>query len=186
MAGTGSDASDADCRPRPPISFELFPPRTDAAALALGRTIDRLAEADPAFISVTFGAGGSSRDRSLTVLRYILENTDVEPMAHLTCVGSSHAEANRLVREFLDAGITSFLALRGDPPDGATTPMPASATSAVRPNSCNSSTEYRRSASRSPRRACPACPAPRASASDDGPSGSPSRPSPRDIRVLMA
>jgi methylenetetrahydrofolate reductase (NADPH) len=68
---------------------------------------------------VTFGAGGSSRDRSLTVLRYMLEHTDVEPMAHLTCVGSSHAEANRLVREFLDAGITSFLALRGDPPEGA-------------------------------------------------------------------
>ncbi|GAA1801569.1 methylenetetrahydrofolate reductase [Agromyces neolithicus] len=119
MAATGSGGSDAHCRPRPPISFELFPPRTDAAALALGRTIDRLAEANPAFISVTFGAGGSSRDRSLTVLRYMLENTEVEPMAHLTCVGSSHAEANRLVREFLDAGITSFLALRGDPPVGA-------------------------------------------------------------------
>lgn len=102
-----------------PVSFELFPPRTDAAAIALGRTIDRLAEVDPAFISVTFGAGGSSRDRSLTVLRYILENTSIEPMAHLTCVGSSHTEANRLVREFLDAGITSFLALRGDPPAGA-------------------------------------------------------------------
>jgi methylenetetrahydrofolate reductase (NADPH) len=100
-----------------PVSFELFPPRTDAAALALGRTIDRLAEARPAFISVTFGAGGSSRDRSLTVLRYMLEQTDVEPMAHLTCVGSSYAEANRLVREFLDAGVTSFLALRGDPPE---------------------------------------------------------------------
>ncbi|MFE6257126.1 methylenetetrahydrofolate reductase [Agromyces sp. NPDC057865] len=119
MAETGQDAGGADCRPRPPVSFELFPPRSDAAALALGRTIDRLAEADPAFISVTFGAGGSSRERSLTVLRYMLENTDVEPMAHLTCVGSSHAEANRLVRQFLDAGITSFLALRGDPPVGA-------------------------------------------------------------------
>ncbi|GLI25795.1 methylenetetrahydrofolate reductase [Agromyces rhizosphaerae] len=104
---------------RVPVSFELFPPRSDAAAIALGRTIDKLAEADPAFISVTFGAGGSSRDRSLTVLRYILDQTTVEPMAHLTCVGSSHAEANRLVREFLDAGITSFLALRGDPPAGA-------------------------------------------------------------------
>lgn len=118
MAETASEAGGADCRYRPPVSFELFPPRTDAAALALGRTIDRLAEARPAFISVTFGAGGSSRNRSLTVLRYMLEHTNVEPMAHLTCVGSSHAEANRLVREFLDAGITSFLALRGDPPAG--------------------------------------------------------------------
>jgi methylenetetrahydrofolate reductase (NADPH) len=116
---TGTEPDGAAGRPRPPISFELFPPRSDAAAIALGRTIDRLAEVDPAFISVTFGAGGSSRDRSLTVLRYMLEHTRVEPMAHLTCVGSSHAEANRLVREFLDAGITSFLALRGDPPAGA-------------------------------------------------------------------
>ncbi|WP_448004181.1 methylenetetrahydrofolate reductase [Agromyces bauzanensis] len=117
MTGTAPDGG--DCRPSPPISFELFPPRTDAAALALGSTIDRLADVDPAFMSVTFGAGGSSRDRSLTVLRHMLEHTRVEPMAHLTCVGSSHAEANRLVREFLDAGITSFLALRGDPPAGA-------------------------------------------------------------------
>ncbi|MGW9168019.1 methylenetetrahydrofolate reductase [Agromyces sp. NPDC055658] len=120
MAATGAAGTreTGDCTDRPPISFELFPPRSDAAAIALGRTIDRLAEVDPAFISVTFGAGGSQRGRSLTVLRYILEHTSVEPMAHLTCVGSSHAEANRLVREFLDAGITSFLALRGDPPEG--------------------------------------------------------------------
>jgi len=120
MAATGAAGTPeaGDCSERPPVSFELFPPRTDAAAIALGRTIDRLAEVDPAFISVTFGAGGSQRGRSLTVLRYILEHTSVEPMAHLTCVGSSHAEANRLVREFLDAGITSFLALRGDPPEG--------------------------------------------------------------------
>lgn len=103
---------------RPSVSFELFPPRTDAAAIALGRTIDRLAEVDPSFLSVTFGAGGTSRGRSLTVLKYILEQTSIEPMAHLTCVGSSHDEANRLVREFLDAGICSFLALRGDPPVG--------------------------------------------------------------------
>ena len=119
MATTGRNAAVADRRARPCVSFELFPPRSDAAALALGRTIDRLARVEPAFMSVTFGAGGSSRDRSLTVLRYLLEHTTVEPMAHLTCVGSSHAEANRLVREFLDAGITSFLALRGDLPAGA-------------------------------------------------------------------
>ncbi|WP_395243436.1 methylenetetrahydrofolate reductase [Agromyces sp. MMS24-K17] len=115
MAGQGTSTTGGH---RPPISFELFPPRSDAAAIALGRTIDRLAEVDPAFISVTFGAGGSTRHRSLTVLRYLLEQADVDPMAHLTCVGSSYAEANRIVREFLDAGITSFLALRGDPPSG--------------------------------------------------------------------
>lgn len=97
-------------------SFELFPPRSDQAALALGRTIDRLAATGPEFFSVTFGANGSTRERSLTVLTYILRNTDVRPMAHLTCVGSSHAEAAARVREFLDAGIHDFLALRGDPP----------------------------------------------------------------------
>lgn len=112
-------AGDSDCTSRPPISFELFPPRSDAAEAALRTTIDRLADVNPSFLSVTFGAGGSSRGNSLKVLRYILENTDVEPMAHLTCVGSSHAEANRLVRQFLDAGVTSFLALRGDPPQDA-------------------------------------------------------------------
>ncbi|MGI9823436.1 methylenetetrahydrofolate reductase [Agromyces sp. Marseille-Q5079] len=119
MAQHGNETTGGGARAATPLSFELFPPRTDAAAIALGRTIDRLVDVDPAFISVTFGAGGSSRDRSLTVLRYILEQTDVEPMAHLTCVGSSHAEANDLVRRFLDAGIRSFLALRGDLPDGA-------------------------------------------------------------------
>lgn len=117
MSASAAPDAGSDCRTAP-VSFELFPPRSDSAAIALGRTIDRLAEADPEFISVTFGAGGSSRQRSLTVLRYMLEHTGVEPMAHLTCVGSSHVEANRLVREFLDAGVTSFLALRGDPPKG--------------------------------------------------------------------
>lgn len=114
-----SAATSAGDAARLPVSFELFPPRSDAAAIALGRTIDRLAEYDPAFISVTFGAGGSTRDRSLTVLSYILEHTDVHPMAHLTCVGSTVAGASQLVRQFLDAGITSFLALRGDPPKDA-------------------------------------------------------------------
>ena len=99
-------------------SFELYPPRNARAAAALPSTIDRLAAARPDFISVTYGAGGSSRASSLEVLRTILERTTVSPMAHLTCVGSSHAEANRLIREFLDAGIRRFLAVRGDPPEG--------------------------------------------------------------------
>lgn len=98
------------------FSFELYPPRNERAARALPATIDRLAAAHPDFISVTYGANGSSRSSSLEVLRYILEHTEVSPMAHLTCVGSSHAEANRLIREFLDAGVRRFLAVRGDPP----------------------------------------------------------------------
>ena len=101
-----------------PFSFELFPPRTPAAEASLHATIQTLAALGPEFISVTYGAGGSSRQKSLDLLRFILETTSVQPMAHLTCVGSSHAEAGSLVREFLDAGIVSFLALRGDPPVG--------------------------------------------------------------------
>ncbi|QEO09872.1 methylenetetrahydrofolate reductase [Protaetiibacter larvae] len=103
---------------RPTFSFELFPPRDAAAESALvGSTLPALVAAGPEFISVTYGASGSTRDVSLDVLRRVLE-TEVRPMAHLTCVGSSYAEASRLIREFLDAGVTSFLALRGDPPAG--------------------------------------------------------------------
>ena len=102
-----------------PFSFELFPPRSATAELSLWNTIQLLASTGPDFMSVTYGANGSSRRSSLQVLRYLLDHTAVHPLAHLTCVGSSHFEANRMVREFLDAGITSFLALRGDPPAGA-------------------------------------------------------------------
>ena len=101
---------------RTPFSFELFPPRGATSVETLHPVIQSLAASGPEFISVTYGANGSSRERSLELLRHVLENTDVQPMAHLTCVGSSGEEASRLVREFLDAGITSFLALRGDPP----------------------------------------------------------------------
>ena len=101
----------------PTFSFELYPPRDAAAQVVLDRTLDRLVPLGPEFISVTYGASGSSRGVSLDVLRRLLE-TPVLPMAHLTCVGSSFAEASRLIREFLDAGVTSFLALRGDPPPG--------------------------------------------------------------------
>lgn len=110
--------TDPACGTHVPFSFELYPPRNDGAVSALHDTIDRLAAAGPEFISVTYGASGSSRTSSLDVLRYILQETRVEPMAHLTCVGSSHDEAHSLVREFLDAGVRNFLALRGDPPLG--------------------------------------------------------------------
>ncbi|GAA3943670.1 methylenetetrahydrofolate reductase [Microbacterium soli] len=105
---------------RVPFSFELYPPRSAASAHALHDTIDRLAEVGPEFLSVTYGAGGSTGGRSLEVLRHIRTRTAVEPLAHLTCVGNTYAGAARLIREFLDAGILSFLALRGDPPAGST------------------------------------------------------------------
>ncbi len=102
----------------PTYSFELYPPRTPAAELALYGALDQLVAAAPEFISVTYGASGSTGEASLGVLRHLL-TTDVPPMAHLTCVGWTYADATRVIREFLDAGLTSFLALRGDPPAGA-------------------------------------------------------------------
>lgn len=106
--------------PRVPFSFELYPPRSESSEEALHETVRRLAAAGPDFLSVTYGAGGSTGGRSLDVLRFIREHTDVEPLAHLTCVGNTYTGAAALIREFLDAGILSFLALRGDPPAGQT------------------------------------------------------------------
>jgi methylenetetrahydrofolate reductase (NADPH) len=103
----------------PTFSFELYPPRSAAAEAALYESLGHLVAVGPEFISVTYGANGSSREPSLAFLGKILAGTDVKPMAHLTCVGSSYAEAGTLIREFLDAGVTSFLALRGDPPAGS-------------------------------------------------------------------
>jgi methylenetetrahydrofolate reductase (NADPH) len=100
------------------FSFELYPPRSEAAEASLFASLEHLVAAGPEFVSVTYGANGSSREHSLAVLRHLMNNTSVHPMAHLTCVGSSYEDASRLIREFLDAGITSFLALRGDPPKG--------------------------------------------------------------------
>jgi methylenetetrahydrofolate reductase (NADPH) len=100
------------------FSFELYPPRHAAAELSLSESLAHLVAAGPEFISVTYGASGSTREASLGVLRSLL-TTSVAPMAHLTCVGWSYDEASRVIREFLDAGLTSFLALRGDPPVGA-------------------------------------------------------------------
>jgi methylenetetrahydrofolate reductase (NADPH) len=107
------------CRSDATFSFELYPPRTPTAEAALFESLEHMVAAGPEFISVTYGANGSSRETSLQVLRRLLDTGTVSPMAHLTCVGSSYAEASQLIRQFLDAGITSFLALRGDPPKGA-------------------------------------------------------------------
>lgn len=97
------------------FSFELYPPRSEASARELAVSLPRLAAAGPEFVSVTYGANGSSRSASLQVLRDLIA-LGVPPMAHLTCVGSSLSEETDIIRQFLDAGITRFLALRGDPP----------------------------------------------------------------------
>lgn len=115
---TAPAAPEGDCRT--PFSFELYPPRSAKAEANLPATIERLVASGPTYFSVTYGAGGRSRDSSLALIRTLLARGDAEVMAHLTCVGSTHAEANRLVRAFLDVGVRRFLAVRGDlPEDGS-------------------------------------------------------------------
>ncbi len=109
---------------RPTVSFELYPPRTPASTAAAWETVERLAAARPDFFSVTYGASGSARGASREVVRRILAETDVPPIAHLTCVAASRAELTRLVGELIDDGVRDFLALRGDPPAGHTEWVP--------------------------------------------------------------
>lgn len=87
-----------------PFSFEVYPPRKPELQAALHATIHALAEAGPAFITVTYGANGSSRDASLDCLRFIRENTSIEPLAHLTCVGTTKAEITAIVDSFIEIG----------------------------------------------------------------------------------
>ncbi len=101
---------------RPTVSFELYPPRNPDAAPKLWATIQALGEARPDFVSVTYGASGKTRDTTRGLVRRLLRETSLNPIAHLTCVGASRAEITAVVEEFLDVGVRSFLALRGDPP----------------------------------------------------------------------
>ena len=109
----------------PSISFEFFPPRTDEAAAQLERTIAELAELEPAFVSVTWGAGGSLRAKTIDIVARIRRDVGVEAMAHLTCVGASRDELSAILDRIAGAGIENVLALRGDPPKGSSTFNPA-------------------------------------------------------------
>lgn len=102
-----------------PVSFEVYPPRSPEKLPELQESIRVLDSISPDFISVTFGAGGSSTRDSLEVLRFIRDESSATPLAHLTCVGTTRQEASELVVSFLAEGITHFLALRGDLPEGA-------------------------------------------------------------------
>lgn len=105
---------------RPTISFEFFPPKSDAAALTLGRTIAELEPLAPSFVSVTYGAGGSTRERTHSVVRWVRKETGISPMAHLTCVGHTGAEIRTILDGYVEAGVENILALGGDAPaDGS-------------------------------------------------------------------
>jgi methylenetetrahydrofolate reductase (NADPH) len=101
---------------RPTVSFELMPPRRPDAAPKFWETARRLVATHPDFVSVTYGAAGTDRATSREVITRLVQGTPVLPIAHLTCVGASREDVEEVISDFLDAGVRSFLALRGDPP----------------------------------------------------------------------
>ncbi|MEZ6023684.1 MAG: methylenetetrahydrofolate reductase [NAD(P)H] [Hyphomonadaceae bacterium] len=107
---------------RPRVSFEFFPPKTEALDTQLWESIRKLEPLEPAFVSVTYGAGGSTRDRTHRTVSRIVQETTMKPAAHLTCVGASKAEVDEVLRGYWSAGVRHIVALRGDPPGGIGTP----------------------------------------------------------------
>ena len=104
--------------PRPEVSFEFFPPRTEAMEKTLWDSIETLAPVAPRFVSVTYGAGGSTRERTHATVRRIVEETPLVPAAHLTCVNASRDEILQIAEAYRQAGVRHIVALRGDSPDG--------------------------------------------------------------------
>jgi methylenetetrahydrofolate reductase (NADPH) len=100
------------------LSFEFFPPKTDAMEQTLWESIRRLEPLGPQFVSVTYGAGGTTRERTHRTVKRILDETTLKPAAHLTCVGASREEVDQVIRDYWEAGIRHIVALRGDPPGG--------------------------------------------------------------------
>lgn len=98
------------------FSFEFFPPKTDEAARELEKTIADLEPLHPSFVSVTYGAGGSTRERTRDVVVHIERDTSMTAMAHLTCIAHTRAELRAIIDDYRDAGIQNLLALGGDPP----------------------------------------------------------------------
>jgi methylenetetrahydrofolate reductase (NADPH) len=99
------------------ISFEFFPPKSDAAEDKLWQAIDRLAPMEPNFVSVTYGAGGSTRDRTHACVKRLIDDTSLQPAAHLTCVAAAKRDVDDVIEEYSAIGVKHIVALRGDMPD---------------------------------------------------------------------
>ena len=100
------------------VSFEFFPPKSEEMETTLWESIRRLAPLNPEFVSVTYGAGGSTRERTHRTVKRILDETHLKPAAHLTCVDASREEVDEVIRGYWDAGVRHIVSLRGDPPTG--------------------------------------------------------------------
>lgn len=98
------------------FSFEFFPPKTDEAARSLEKTLGELEPLNPSFVSVTYGAGGSTRDRTRDIVTHIERDTSMTAMAHLTCIAHTRDQLSEIIAEYAAAGIENLLALAGDPP----------------------------------------------------------------------
>ncbi|HYH97266.1 methylenetetrahydrofolate reductase [NAD(P)H] [Hyalangium sp.] len=109
----------------PCFSFEFFPPKTDEGTANLLKTLEELAPLEPGFVSVTYGAGGSTRDRTVELVTRIKQSTGIEAMAHLTCVGHTREELREVLGRLAEAKIDNVLPLRGDPPQGQKEFIPA-------------------------------------------------------------
>src|ERR671926_674780 len=105
---------------RPCFSCEFFPPKTDEGMENLWRAANELKQDDPAFVSVTYGAGGTTRDRTIEIVKRIKQELELEAMAHFTCVGATVEQLRGTLDEMREVGIENVLAPRGDPPQGQT------------------------------------------------------------------
>ena len=105
------------------ISYEFFPPKTPEMETQLLESVKRLEALQPHFVSVTYGAGGSTRERTHHIVARIARETKMKPAAHLTCVSASRAEIDAIIKDYWDAGVRHIVALRGDPPGGVGTPF---------------------------------------------------------------
>ena len=110
----------------PSVSFEFFPPKTPEMEQKLWETIIQLKKLQPSFVSVTYGAGGGTRERTHYTVKRMIQETSLKPAAHLTCVAASRQEVDDVARAYYEAGVRHIVALRGDPPNGAVgyTPHP--------------------------------------------------------------